>query len=58
MRAYAGANGVTGDSSTARLEQGLSVHLTSDKEIGITTQVGLTDSAPDFLGGLFLRLSL
>jgi Ca-activated chloride channel family protein len=58
VRLYAGANGVAGESETASLEQGLSVHLSSDKQIGLTSQVGLTDSAPDFLGGLFLRLSL
>ncbi len=58
LRLYAGANGVTGDSSIARLEQGLSVHLSNDKQVGITSQIGLTDSAPDFLGGFFVRLTL
>ena len=58
VKLYAGANGVTGDSSRASVEQGLSMRLGRKTEVGITSQVGLTDSAPDFLAGLFARFSL
>lgn len=58
VKLYAGANGVTGDSSTASLQQGLSMRLSRKTEIGLTSEVGLTDSAPDFLAGLFARFSL
>jgi Ca-activated chloride channel family protein len=58
VKIYAGANGVTGDSSAASVQQGLSLRLSRKTEIGITSEVGLTDTAPDFLAGIFARFSL